>query len=129
MADQRIIAVSENERMDLLLNRAAQFLQSQGFFVLVTTMSDTVGTLKVSRDRDGFKNFMGLGIESNATIMRNGSTLSISVEHDWTNKIIAVAVGWFLCWIPIITGIIGAVDQSGMTDKIYNALIASANQG
>ena len=72
---------------------------------------------------------MGLGVECSVTLtVMNGSALMVNIESVWTNKIVALIIGWFLCWIPCVTGIIGCLSQSELPKKIQMALqMACAN--
>ncbi len=51
------------------------------------------------------------------------------MTDEWTNKIIAIAIGLFLCWITLVTGIIGLVNQSGLNEKIDTAFNLAVNSG
>lgn len=108
-----------------------QTLQAQGFNVQSTVMNAQAATLTVSKDNDGFQKIMGLGIECAVSLNLVGpNQLTVNVENKWTNKIIALAVGWILCFVPFITGIIGCINQDGFPDKIISAVqagVASAN--
>ena len=110
---------------------AVQTLQAQGFNVQSTVMNAQAASLTVSKDNDGFKKIMGLGTECEVSLSLVGANqLTVNVENKWTNKIVALAVGWILCLVPFITGIIGCINQDGMPDKIISAVqagVASAN--
>lgn len=133
MSKNRIISMGAGANLNDIVNMTCQNLTAQGYQVQAQMLSPVNAIVTVGKDRDGFKNFMGLGVESkvNLTVMNN-TQLSMTVDSEWTNKIIALAVGWFLCLIPFITGIIGCVNQSSLPDKIMDAFTGSAasmNQG
>lgn len=51
---------------------------------------------------------MGLGKGITASCSLQNNTLVVNyLEGDWIGKIIGLAVGWILCFIPFITAIIG----------------------
>ena len=67
----------------------------------------------------GANYLFGLGQGITATLTVQKQTLMVTYsDAEWTGKIIGIAVGWFLCLIPFITGIIGAVRQSKLPDTI-----------
>ena len=57
---------------------------------------------------DGINLLMGLGKGITASCSLQNNTLVVNyLEGDWIGKIIGLAVGWILCFIPFITAIIG----------------------
>lgn len=127
MADNRIIPINPGTDLNTIINQASQNLQTQGFNVQAQMFNQNAASMTVSKDNDGFKNFIGLGIECRVNIaLVNPGQISVSIDSEWTNKIIALVVGWFLCMVPFITGIIGCINQSGLPEKIFNALTAAS---
>ena len=130
MAVTKMIPLAPGADINQIVGAAAQNLQAQGFEVLTSIMSAEGAAMTVKRDRDGFKNAMGLGLECRVTMMiMGGNQLNVSIDSEWTNKIIALAIGWIVCFVPFITGIIGAVNQNDLPEKISTALMAAANGG
>ena len=129
MSVSKMVALNPGVTMNVVLDGAARNLQQQGYDVTPTMMGPTSGMLTVQKDRDGIKNFLGMGLECRATLTVNGNCINLNIEHEWTNKIIALAVGWILCWVPFITGIIGAVNQNGLPEKISAAVMAASAGG
>ncbi len=126
------ITVGLNPGYDLgaILAAADQQLKAQGYETTLTIMNQNCAALVVKKDRDGIKNIIGMGVECQVNInIFNGNTMTVNIESEWTNKIIAVAVGWFLCLIPFITGIIGCSNQSSLPNKIGQVIQSSAASG
>ena len=115
-----------------VLNIAAQSLTGSGYEVMQQPLSPNSGTMIVKKDRDGFSNFLGLGIECSVNAALSNGMLILNIDSEWSNKIIALAIGWFLCLIPFITGIVGCVNQSSLPDKIiaaFTSATATVNAG
>ena len=130
MSVTKMIPVQPGANLNDILTKAAQNLQGQGYDVSVAPMSPESAVMTVKKDADdGFKSILGLSVECRATVMFSGGALNVNIDHEWTNKIIAIAVGFFLCWVVFITGIVGAVGQNGLPEKISTALMAAANGG
>ena len=111
-----------------ILNIAQQNLSAQGYAVQVIPLNDFSATLIVEKDYDGFKKVIGLGVSCKATVsIQNSNMLMVNIDSEWTNKIIALAIGWFFCLIPFITGIVGAVNQNSLPDKVGNALMIATS--
>ena len=126
MAKTTIVPLKSGTGIAGVTNAAAEALRAQGFECTPVILNDT---LNVKIDRDGIKNIIGLGLESKVTLTLMNDSLNVSVEDEWSNKIIAIALGWFVCLVPFITGIVGCVNQSGLSKKIFDAIqLAAASQ-
>lgn len=128
MSVSKTFSLVEGTKLSNVVETAKQSLCGQGFEVSAQVLNENSATMTVSKDRDGLKNIIGLGVESTVTIsVINENTLSVNIEDVWTNKILAIAIGWFVCFVPCITGIIGCSNQSGLKNKISNAMMLGAN--
>lgn len=127
MAKTSTIALAPGADIGYILKAAEQQLQAQGYEASSLVMGPGSGSLTVRKDRDGIKNLAGMGVECQTTVtVVNPGTLTVNVESEWGNKILALALGWILCWIPFVTGIIGCVSQSELPNKIIAALQSAA---
>lgn len=129
MSSTRNFQVNPNANIHEITQAAAQALSAQGYQCLPQPMGPQSAMLTVSKDRDGIQNFIGLGVECRVTLTLNGQMLAVTIDSEWSNKIIAMAVGWFICLIPFITGIVGAVNQNSLPDKIFTAINMAAMSG
>lgn len=105
-----------------IIKAVALTMETQGYEAMVQMISPQSGVLTVKKDRDGFVNALGMGLECRVNFGAINGQLTVNIDSEWTNKIIAVAVGWFVCFIPVITGIVGAVNQLSLPDKIFTAV-------
>lgn len=122
----RVVQIVPGTDLAAVVNFVSQNLSAQGFAVQAQMMSPVSASLVVAKDRDGFKNFIGLGLECKVMLTVTGEgQLTVNVESEWTNKIIAIAVGWFVCMIPLFTGIAGAINQANMPEKIFTSITAA----
>lgn len=130
MSKTSTIALAPGADIGYILKAAEQQLQAQGYEASSMVMGPGSGSLTVRKDRDGIKNLAGMGVECQATVTAiNPGTLTVNVESEWTNKILALALGWILCWVPFVTGIIGCVSQSELPNKLIAALQSAAAGG
>ncbi len=123
-----------NPDVDLfqVIKTVALTMETQGYDANVQMITPQMGVLTVKKDREGFLNILGMGLECKVNFASTNGQLSVNIDGEWTNKIIAVAAGWFVCFIPVITGIVGTVNQLSLPDKIFNAInmsVASAQPG
>lgn len=121
MANNVMLNVKPDFDMEVFANRLAETYRAKGFNVNVVNMNGNF-MISFEKGKDGINNILGMGkaITANCMLMNN-NTLNITfTDADWTGKIIACVVGWFLCLIPFITGIVGIVGQSGLPKEIGN---------
>lgn len=104
------------------IQATALAMETQGFRTNIQMIGSNSGILTVTKDREGFTNILGLGLECRANFSALNGQLTVNIDGEWTNKLIAVAVGWFVCLIPMVTGIVGAINQVTLPEKIFNAV-------
>ncbi len=136
MARIKTYQLPVNSNMNAIIEIAAQNISMQGFDVKTQIIGPTAAEIIVSKDREGFKNFLGLGLESRIAVTAVNDTLNTSSSDEWTNKVIAIAVGllggWLSCgilFVAVITGIIGLINQYTLTEKIDTAFNLAVNSG
>lgn len=121
MANDFTVNVAENFDFDAMINEVVDQYQSKGFKVNVLKMKKGA---KIVFDKNcGGINMvlgMGLGITANCTLTgKENDILSVTFsDGGWTGKIIGILVGLFLCFIPIITSIIGLLKQLSLPKEI-----------
>lgn len=128
MADNVMVNVKPDFNMETFANRLADTYRAKGFTVNVVNMNGNC-MITFSKGTGGANTLLGMGKGIKATCMRMNDTLSISFsDGDWTGKIIACVIGWFLCFVPIITGIIGIAGQLSLPKEIsQDATMIAAN--
>ena len=129
MATNYIANVSPDFNLDTFVNDLTQAYIAKGFSVRTTKLNDGA-QLVFDKNCGGINMLLGMGLGITATITVNNGVLNIVyTNEEWTGKIIGLVVGWFICMIPFITAIIGAVQQMDLSKNINNvaaALIAKA---
>ena len=123
--------VSENFDLANFAEEVAAKYQAEGYTANVVKMKKTV-KIKISKGCGGINTILGLGQSITASAMLSGKEndmLSVSFsDGDWTSKIIACVIGWFLCFVPVITGVIGIVRQLGLPKNVENDMQMLLNE-
>ncbi len=130
MSTIKTIKTFPGANLSTLIDIASQNLAMQGFDVKSQVMGPSAAEIIVTKDRDGLKNsVLGLGLECRVAITATEDALTLTINSEWTNKIIALAIGWILCWVPFVTGIVGTINQYTLPEKIGTAftLACSSN--
>ncbi len=119
MADTLTLNVPDNFDLNILATKLRDSFQAQGFGVAVASLSPNSIRLTFDKNCGGVNMLLGMGLGITANIILNGNLLCINyVDGDWTGKIIGLATGWILCWVPFVTAIVGSINQSGLPKKI-----------
>ena len=82
---------------------------------------ENAAQMTVHKDYEGLTKLVGLGLETRVQASLQDGRLAVQIEHDWTYKIFAILLGWFFCAVPMVTGVIGALNQASMTNVVLNA--------
>lgn len=118
MADTKMIPINPGFSIDELLTRLTQSYQAKGFEV-VSAKSANGCTFQISKDDSGIKKYVGLALGITATFsIMNGSLMINFSDSEWLGKIVGFIIGWFLCLIPCIFAIVGAVKQVDLPKNI-----------
>lgn len=118
MANNVTFSVNPTFNMGTFAQRLAADFQAKGYAVNVVDMG---GSCSITFDKGtgGINTILGMGEGIKANITQNGNVVTIAfTDEEWTGKIVAIVIGWFLCWIPIVTGIIGVVKQLDLPKSI-----------
>lgn len=123
MANNFMANVPEGFNLDDFVDEIVSKYQAQGFTVNVIKMKKNL-KIKFSKGCGGINTILGMGQGITADVMlsgKEGDMISVNfTDGDWTSKIIACVIGWFLCFVPIITGIIGIINQTSLPKNIEN---------
>ncbi len=126
MANNVVFNVSPYFNVDFFSQQLAESFRMKGYNTSVVKLG-IVTQVSFEKGTGGINTVLGMGEGVKANITQNGNTVTISfVEEEWTSKIIACVIGWFLCWIPIVTGIIGVVNQLNLPKTIGSTAISIA---
>ena len=105
--------------MQTLINQLAMKYQREGYTVSVMPLGAGV-TISFNKG-SGIQTVLGMCEGIKANIFAANGLLNVSfTDAQWTDKIIALCIGWIVCTIPWITGIIGLIAQLDLPKKIGN---------
>lgn len=119
MADTLTLNVSDDFSLDALASQLSDNFKGQGFETTVVSLSPTSTRVTFDKGCGGINMLLGMGQGITANMTLNGNLLYVNyADGDWTGKIIGLATGWILCWVPFITAIIGSFNQLNLPKKI-----------
>ena len=120
MAEPIKISVPENFDLAKFAKQISKTCEREGY---TTTFYDddckTFFSLKIEKDMGGFLQWIGLGQSITLNAELEGTKLVVHYTNaEWTSKIIALAIGWLIIWIPFVTGLIGTFKQMNLPNAI-----------
>lgn len=131
MANNFMVNVSKNFDLDSMTTKITEMYQAKGFSVRTFKMKNGI-KITVEKGVGGINMLLGMGQGITATCMLSGKekdTLSVNLSNgDWMGKIIAIVAGFFLCFVPIVTGVVGIVRQTNLQKDIENDLQMAINE-
>ena len=121
MSKNVMLNVKPEFELGVFAQRLGDTYRAKGYDVRPLEMNGMY-ILTFSKNDSGLNHWMGLGEEIKVTCSVNNGVLTLALADDgaWTGKIVALVVGWFVCCIPFITGIVGCVRQTTLTKNVEN---------
>lgn len=118
MAQPYYANLPEGFDMGVFVTKLTDAYHAKGYSVQSSVTQNTA-VLTLSKDLGGINTVLGLGegITLNCSVTA-GRLIINFLNEEWTSKIIACAVGWLCCLIPLITGLIGIYRQVTLPNNI-----------
>ena len=77
--------------------------------------------VKLEKGTAFLQNVLGLKVSASFDATVSGNELFLKFgENVWSEKVIAIVIGLFICVIPAFTGLIGAGRQAALPEDIMN---------
>lgn len=125
MQENNYFNVGQNFDLNGLVEALVRSFTVEGFRVEPRPMTSGA-SVTFKKNTSGFKKMLGLScvITANLSINNQGMLLLSFSDPEWGSKAFALAVGWFLFWIPFATGLYGLYKQSELPKEITNKVDA-----
>lgn len=128
--DSFMVNVSDSFNFETFSEEVTRQYRMKGYQINALQMKGAVKFV-ISKNLGGINTVLGMGEGITATCTLTGKEndmLSVTfTDAEWTSKIIACAIGWVVCLIPFITGIVGISRQSSLSKNLTNDLQLIAN--
>ena len=111
--------VVENFDVQTLGFKLRDLYASKGFNAVVLNAFGPNISLRLEQGVGGINTVLGNCKAITVNIALQGNMLIINyTDAEWTSKIVGFVVGFFLCWIPCITALIGSINQNNLPGEI-----------
>ena len=128
MATVKTFLINPGTDLYNVMQAAALNFSSMGYESDLVMFNPQSGMLTIRKDYDDIKKILGLGCQSKLTFTIYNNQLNVTIDTEWTYILIALVIGWFIIFIPLITGLIGAINLMGLPDTVTNAVTSALSQ-
>ena len=116
MANNFMVNINPTFDMGFFSKRLADTYAAKGYNVNVANMGNSC-VISFEKGVGGIYTFLGMGEGIKATFTRMDNTLSCAFsDEEWTGKIVACLIGWFLCWVWCSYASPGSLFVPGLTE-------------
>lgn len=120
MADSLMLNIPQDFNLEAMTQQLSEMYRAKGFTVNVANLENSV-IMDFDKGVGGINMVLGLDLGIKATFSVNNGNLIVNYSNaSWTGKIVGLCVGWFICLVPFVTAIIGAINQNKLPKEINN---------
>lgn len=125
MAITQTYSLESSMNITTFVDSVSKKLSEEEFEVDALVMGPAGASILIKKDRTGFKNLVGMGLESRITMAIYEGQLNVIIDHIWTNKIFAFLLGCITCGSCTPTAVMGFIQQNYVSSKIEQAIRSS----
>lgn len=128
MAENRFFKVEPNFDLEQLASKLVFEYQAEGFQVF-SCKTPSGCSISLKKNTTGMKKLLGLArvLTVNIAVNSAGDMIVDFSNEEWASKVCAIALGWWIVWIPFFTGIYGAVKQAELPKNIAKRIQSEIN--
>jgi hypothetical protein len=120
MASSKMFPIPPDFDMREMVEKITQMYRAKGFMVTAIPMG-AGASIDFRKNDGGIQKFVGLALGIKANIMVQNESMIVNFsDAEWMGKIVALTVGWFLCAVPAILGLVGCVQQASFPNTVGN---------
>ena len=121
--ESRVFRIPNDMNVETLAQAVSSFLATSK--AMETRIIPTTDGFVVQgrQEKDGWKTISGMRLAITVQLMNMGSMLNVTVgQGEWSDKIGAGALGWFVAWPLAVTAGIGVYQQKKLPEEVFNMI-------
>lgn len=120
MAESRMFNMQNGITLEAISASVENFMRTDKAMETQNVRTTDGCVIQGSQPKDGWRTISGTRLAINVQLVVVGQNLNVTVgEGEWTDKIGAAALGWFIAWPLALTAGIGAYKQKKMPQEIF----------
>lgn len=120
MAESRMFIMQNGVTLEKISASIENFMRTDKGMETQNVRTTDGCVIQGSQPKDGWRTISGTRLSINVQLAAVGSNLNVTVgEGQWSDKIGAAALGWFVAWPLAVTAGVGAYKQKKMPQEIF----------
>lgn len=120
MAESRMFNMQNGITLEAISASVENFMRTDKTMETQNVRTTDGCVIQGSQPKDGWRTISGTRLAINVQLVVVGQNLNVTVgEGEWTDKIGAAALGWFIAWPLALTAGIGAYKQKKMPQEVF----------
>lgn len=118
--ESRAFRMTQGLRLDAIVNAVETFCRLEKHMETQSSPTTDGYVLQASQPKDGWKTISGTRLAITVHFMLTSDILNVTIgEGQWSDKIGAGAIGWFIAWPLAVTAGYGAIQQKKLPSEIF----------
>lgn len=128
--ESRAFRMPQNMSLEDIVKSVESFLNIEKSMETQSSPTTDGFVLQASQPKDVWKTISGTRLAITVHFMLTSDVLNVTVgEGQWSDKIGAGAIGWFVAWPLAVTALFGAYRQKSLPAEIFGAIERSIMLG
>jgi hypothetical protein len=128
--ESRAFRMPQNMSLEDIVKSVESFLNIEKSMETQSSPTTDGFVLQASQPKDAWKTISGTRLAITVHFMLTSDVLNVTVgEGQWSDKIGAGAIGWFVAWPLAVTALFGAYRQKSLPAEIFGAIERSIMLG
>ena len=121
--ESRVFRLPAGMSTQVVANAVSSFLSSAKGMEVQSAETTEGYVVQGRQSKDGWKTVSGMRLATTVQMIRMDDNLNVTVgQGEWSDKIGAGALGWFIAWPLAVTAGVGAYKQKKLPEEIFQVI-------
>ena len=121
--ESRVFRLPAGMSTQVVANAVSSFLSSAKGMEVQSAETTEGYVVQGRQEKDGWKTITGMRMATTVQMIRMDDNLNVTVgQGEWSDKIVAGALGWFIAWPLAVTAGVGAYKQKKLPEEIFQVI-------
>lgn len=121
--ESRVFRPPAGMSTQVVANAVSSFLSSAKGMEVQSAETTEGYVVQGRQEKDGWKTIAGMRMATTVQMIRMDDNLNVTVgQGEWSDKIGAGALGWFIAWPLAVTAGVGAYKQKKLPEEIFQVI-------
>ena len=121
--ESRVFRLPAGMSTQVVANAVEAFLSSTKGMEVQSAETTEGYVVQGRQEKDGWKTIAGMRMATTVQMIRMDDNLNVTVgQGEWSDKIGAGVLGWFIAWPLAVTAGVGAYKQKKLPEEIFQVI-------